>query len=195
MLLQISYAFSWILCEWNCQVGNLYLGIPKWHNGKEYFCQYRRWRDPAFIPGLGRSPGIGNGNSLQYYCLENSMDRGAWWAIVHGRTQTSLAVQWLRLCSQGREHRFDSWSGKIPWMEEPCRLQSMESLRVGYDWVTSLSLFTFLHWRSKWQPTPVFLPGESQGRGSLVGCRLWVSQRRTRLKRLSSSSSRELRSH
>ena len=39
--------------------------------------------------------------------------------------------------------------------------------------VTSLSLFTFMHWRRKWQPTPVFLPGESQGRGSLVGCRLW----------------------
>ena len=39
--------------------------------------------------------------------------------------------------------------------------------------VTSLSLFTFMHWRMKWQPIPVFLPGESQGRGSLVGCRLW----------------------
>ena len=52
---------------------------------------------------------------------------------------------------------------KIPWMEEPCRLQSMGSLRVGHNWVTSLSLFTFLHWRRKWQPTPVFLPGESQG--------------------------------
>ena len=62
---------------------------------------------------------------------------------------------------------------KIPWMEEPGRLQSMVSLRVGHDWVTSLSLFTFMHWRRKWQPTPVFLPGESQGRGSLVGCRLW----------------------
>ena len=62
---------------------------------------------------------------------------------------------------------------KIPWMEEPGRLQSMGSLRVGHDWATSLSLFTFMHWRRKWQPTPVFLPGESQGRGSLVGCRLW----------------------
>ena len=62
---------------------------------------------------------------------------------------------------------------KIPWTEEPGRLQSLESLRVGHDWATSLSLFTFMHWRSKWQPTPVFLPGESQGRGSLVGCRLW----------------------
>ena len=62
---------------------------------------------------------------------------------------------------------------KIPWMEEPDRLQSMGSLRVGHNWATSLSLFTFMHWRRKWQLTPLFLPGESQGRGSLVGCRLW----------------------
>ena len=62
---------------------------------------------------------------------------------------------------------------KIPWTEEPGWLQSMGSWRVGHDWVTSLSLFTFMHWRRKWQPTPVFLPGESQGRGSLMGCRLW----------------------
>ena len=56
---------------------------------------------------------------------------------------------------------------------EPGGLQSMGSLRVGHDWATSLSLFTFMHWRRQWHPTPVFLPGESQGRGSLVGCRLW----------------------
>ena len=62
---------------------------------------------------------------------------------------------------------------KIPWMEEPIRLQSMVLQRVGHDWATSLSLFTFTHWRRKWQPTPVFLSGESQGWGSLVGCRLW----------------------
>ena len=62
---------------------------------------------------------------------------------------------------------------KIPWMEEPGRLQSMGSWIVRYDWSTSLSLFTFMHWRRKWQPTPVFLPGESQGQGRLVGCRLW----------------------
>ena len=69
----------------------------------------------------------GNGTPLQYSCLENPMDRGAWWAAVHG-----VAESWTRL-----------------------------------------SDFTFTHWRRKWQPTPVFLPGESQGRGSLVGCRLW----------------------
>ena len=78
---------------------------------------------------------------------------------------------------------------KIPWPEEPGRLQSMGLLRVRHNWVTSLSLFTFMHWRRKWQPTPVFLPRESQGWGSLVGCRLWVTQDRTRLKQLSSSSS------
>ena len=62
---------------------------------------------------------------------------------------------------------------KIPWTEEPGRLLSTGSLRVGHDWPTSLSLFTFMHWRRKWQSTPVFLPGESQGRWSLVGFCLW----------------------
>ena len=62
---------------------------------------------------------------------------------------------------------------KIPCMEEPGGLQSMGSWRVRHDWVNLFSLFTFMHWKRKWQPTPVFLPGESQGWGSLVGCRLW----------------------
>ena len=62
---------------------------------------------------------------------------------------------------------------KIPWTEEPGRLQSLGSLRVRHDWAASLSLFPFKHWRRKWQPTPVFLPGESQGWGSLVGFCLW----------------------
>ena len=53
---------------------------------------------------------------------------------------------------------------EISWTEEPGRLQSMGLLKVRHDWATSLSLFTFMHWRRKWQPTPVFLPGESQGR-------------------------------
>ena len=71
-----------------------------------------------------------------------------------------------------------------------------EALRAAIHGVaksrTRLSDFTFtfhfMHWRRKWQPTPVFLPGESQGWGSLVGCCLWVAQSRTRLKGLSSSS-------
>ena len=66
---------------------------------------------------------------LQFSCLENPMDGGAWWAAVHG-------------IAKGRTQLSDF-------------------------------TFTFTHWRRQWQPTPVFLPGESQGRGSLVGCRLW----------------------
>ena len=62
---------------------------------------------------------------------------------------------------------------KLPQTEEPGGLKSMGSLRVRHDWATSLSLFTFMHWRRKWQRTPVFLPGESQGRRSPVGCHLW----------------------
>ena len=61
---------------------------------------------------------------------------------------------------------------KIPWMEEPGRLQSMGSLRVGHHWATSRSLFTFMHGRRKWPPTPVFLPREPQELRGLVGCRL-----------------------
>ena len=45
-------------------------------------------RDADLIPGLGRSPGVGNGNPLQYPCMENSMDRGTWWATIHGTTES-----------------------------------------------------------------------------------------------------------
>ena len=47
-------------------------------------------RDAGSIPGLGRSPGVGNGNPLQCYCLENSIDRENWWATAHGITETQL---------------------------------------------------------------------------------------------------------
>ena len=78
---------------------------------------------------------------------------------------------------------------QIPWREELGRLQSMGSLRVRHDWATSLSLFTFMHWRRKWQPIPVFLPGESQGSGAWWAAICGVAQSRTQLKQLSSSSS------
>ena len=77
---------------------------------------------------------------------------------------------------------------KIPWTEEPGGLQSMGLLRVRHDWATSLSLFTFTHWRRKWQSTPVFLPGESQGQGTWWAAVYGVAESRERLKRLSSSS-------
>ena len=58
---------------------------------------------------------------------------------------------------------------KIPWAEEPGGLQSMGSLRVGHNRATSLSLFTFMHWRRKWQPTPVFLAWRTPGTGKPGG--------------------------
>ena len=76
---------------------------------------------------------------------------------------------------------------KIPWMEEPGGLQSLGSLRVRHDWETSLSLF--MHWRRKWQPTPVFLPENPRDGRAWWAAEYGVAQSRTRLKRLSSSSS------
>ena len=117
-----------------------------------------------------------NGNPLQYSCLENPVDRGAWWAAVHGVTQSWTRLKQLSMhacMEKAMAPHSSTLAWKIPWTEEPGRLQSMGSRRVEHNWATSLSLFTFMHWRREWQPTPVFLPGESQGRGSLAGCRLW----------------------
>ena len=74
---------------------------------------------------------------------------------------------------------------KIPWTEEPGRPQSMGSLRVRHDWATSLSLFTFMHWRRKWQPTPVFLLENPRDGGAWWAAIYGVAQSRTRLKWLS----------
>ena len=86
---------------------------------------------------------------------------------------TELKINYTRLAEKGMAPHSSTLACKIPWTEEPGRLQSMGSLRVRHNWVTSLSLFFFMHWRRKWQPTPVFLPGKSWALGSLVGCRLW----------------------
>ena len=106
----------------------------------------------------------------------------SYWWLIHPcaglsnsiTVETSLIAQILYIPTEkAMAPHSSTLAWKIPWMEEPGRLQSMGSLRVRHDWATSLLLFSFMHWRRKWQPTPVFLPGESQGWGSLVGCRLW----------------------
>ena len=61
-------------------------GLPWWISSKESTCNAG---DVILIPGSGRSPGEVNGNPLQYSCLGNSMERGVWWAIVHGVTKES----------------------------------------------------------------------------------------------------------
>ena len=124
--------------------------------------------------------GEGNGNPLQCSCLENPRGGRAWWADVYGVTRNWTRLKLLSSSSFFRGKRRRQWHPhsstlvwKIRWTEEPGGLQSMGSLRVGHDWATSLSLFTFMHWRRKWKPTPVFLSGESQGWGSPVGYHLW----------------------
>ena len=129
-----------------------------------------------------------NGHEFEQLMLLMSLSnsRSWWWT---GKPDVLQSTGSQRIGHAMAPHS-STVAWKIPWMEEPGRLQSIRSLRVGRNWATSLSLSTFMHWKRKWQPTPVFLPGESHGRRSLIGCSPWVAQNRTRLKRLSSSSSR-----
>ena len=129
-------------------------------------------RDPGSIPGSGRSPGDENGHPFQHSCLRNPTDRRACQAIVH-----RVIRVWHDLVTHS-----STLAWKIPWAEEPGRLQSMGSRKVGRDWATSLSLFTSMHWRRKWQPTPVFLPGKFHGQKSLVGYSPWGRKVQLRLK-------------
>ena len=74
-------------------------------------CQCRRCRDSCSIPGSGRSPGNGNGNPLQYSCLENPMERGAWWATVHGVTKSQTQLKWLSMCAHTM-----CWASNAHWV-------------------------------------------------------------------------------
>ena len=162
--------------------------------------RFSSWKSSSITPGTLESHsafssvGMGSpklrGSNLRFqrrqwhptpvlFCLENPMDGGAWWAAVHGvaKSQTWLSDFPFTFHFHTLEKEMATHSSvlawRIPGMGEPGGLPSMRMHRVGHDWVTSLSLFTFMHWRRKWQLTPVFLPGESQGWGSLVGCHLW----------------------
>ena len=127
---------------------------------------------------------------------------GAW--ILHGRAggayQEERQKSWTlkkavyliksvpghRLIQEMAPHS-STLAWKIPWTEKPGGLQCIGSLRVGHGWVTSLSLFTFMHWRRKWQPTPVCLENPRDG-GAWWAAIYGVAQSRKRLKWLSSSS-------
>ena len=96
--------------------------------------------DLGSIPGSGRSPGEGNGNPLQYSCLENPMDGGAWWAAVHGVTKswTGLSDFTFTFHFHALEKEMATRSSvlawRIPGMAEPGRLLSMGSHGVGHNW-------------------------------------------------------------
>ena len=164
--------------------------------------------DPGLIPGLERSPGEGNGNPLQYSCLENPINWGAWCAALHGVvksltglsdfTFTFIHFHFLSLSLFGYSvlNCFDvkamaphssTLAWQIPWTEGPGGLQFMGSLGVGHDWATSLYFFTFMHWRRKWHPLQCsFLENPRDG-GTWWAAVYGVAQSQTRLKWLSSS--------
>ena len=75
--------------------------------------------DLGLIPGSGRSPGEQNGNSLQYSCLENSMDRGVWWATTHGVTKQSDTTEWLTHTQGWRGPSDHSRSLNLPYTQNP----------------------------------------------------------------------------
>ena len=84
-------------CGFEPHIGWHALGLPRWHSGKETACQCRIPRWTGFDPGVGKIPWSRNGNTLQYSCLENSMDRAVWWPTVHG-SQT-VGHYWARTCT------------------------------------------------------------------------------------------------
>ena len=89
--IEATYAFMY---------DNLRFGLPKWHSSEESTCQCRRCRDTGLLPGLARSPGVGNGNLLLCFCLKNSIDREAWWATIHEVAELDVTehLHHLNLC-------------------------------------------------------------------------------------------------
>ena len=107
----IGSDFERVLWSWASQVASVVKNLP---------ANARDTRDLGSIPGLGRSPGGGNGNPLQYFCLENSMDRGAWWATVHGITKSWVQLSKAQSVSSFLNLFLISWNGRsgnvrIPW--------------------------------------------------------------------------------
>ena len=123
-----------------------------------------------FLHGLDADPCNGCGSQL-VKMAETKEGRSLWPGITDWKRATCCSEPLIFGLSMAPHSSTLAW--KIPWTEEPGRLQSMGSLRVRHDWATALWLFTFMHWRRKWQPTLVFLPRESQGWGTLVACHLW----------------------
>ena len=140
---------------------------------KEKYIYSLRWRDGKKANSVTQSPPSGSILSWTPWGNAKGQDWGLVWVGGACFFFFSFSASPHFFMEKALVTHSSTLAWKIPWTEEPGRLQSTGSLRVGHDWATSLSVFTFVRWRRKWQPTPVFLPGESQGRGSLVGCRLW----------------------
>ena len=123
--------------------------------------------------------GEGNGNPLQCSCLKNPRDGRAWWAAIYGVAQNRTQLKRLSSSSSSK-HLLGEGNGtplQYSRLENPmdrrARWAAVHGVTQSQTWLKRLSTHACMHWRRKWQPTPVFLPGESQGWRSLVGCHLW----------------------
>ena len=119
---------------------------------------------------LPKSQSLGHGPSQQFLpCCCRSLRW--WWDEIFSCHDIFFSIYVTYVLEKAMAPHSSTLAWKIPWTEEPGRLQSMGLQRVRHDW--SDFIFTFMHWRRKWHPTPVVLPGESQGWRSLLGCCLW----------------------
>ena len=146
-------------------MGVRWVGFPSSTSGKESVCNAGDTRDKHLITGIGRSPAEGNGNPLQYSCLENSMDRGVWQATVKGvtksRTQlsthTCTMVRWNILLSPGKRHPELSGKGRIMKKSRPtqCKFCQHSSLLLFMDksqcifWVLSSGKTESFSWETQ----------------------------------------------
>ena len=138
-------------------------GFVWWLNSKESAGNAGDTGDASLISGLGRSSGGGNGYPLQYSCRENPMDRGAWWATVHGFTELDR--------TEDRTERLTVWLSLYGITRGAVIKNPPAS--VG-DMVTQVpSLVGKIPWSRKWQPPAVFLPEKHCGQRSLEGYSPW----------------------
>ena len=158
--------------------------------GKESACNAG---DLGLISGLGRSPGEGNGYPIQYSCLENPMDRGAWWVTVHGvtRVRHDLVTKATNL-----DLRTLKPTGNWCLVRTNLGVDACYSFSDSFLSPTGVFLFPFIYFliyvfislfmylfvlfrRRQWHPTPVLLPGKSHGQKSLAGYHPWGHKSQT----------------
>ena len=174
-------------CQSFLCLNSIPFGLPRWLSSKESTC----WADVGLFPGSGRSPGEGNGNPLQYSCLENPMDRGAWWTTVHGglkRVGPNWAHTHTKALKTLQKIQFTICYRSLIGRYWPGGLQSLRSLESD---------------TTEWLHFHFSLSCIGEGNGNLLQCsclenlrdgEVWwaaisaVAQSRTRLKWLNSNS-------
>ena len=132
---------QWVGHDWATELNwtelNLVVGLPRWCSGKESACQCRKCKRCGSLPGLGRSPGVGNGNLLQQSCLENAMDRGAWWATDDGVTKNQ---------TQQSTHPNVYWELPLTQKKPPSQIMAFLSKYAKFHSISCVGQFILSFW-------------------------------------------------